>query len=102
MCGGHLLHFPCSRVGHIARLQPYSFPGGRRNIEVYNYKRAVEVKYLTFIIYKTWNIYRCKSLNIILTSGLNKTYNVFQHKAFEERYEWEEDVILRFTTIKEQ
>ena len=43
MCGGHLLHFPCSRVGHIARLQPYSFPGGRRNIEVYNYKRAVEV-----------------------------------------------------------
>ena len=43
MCGGHLLHFPCSRVGHIARLQPYSFPGGRRIIEVYNYKRAVEV-----------------------------------------------------------
>lgn len=43
MCGGHLLHFPCSRLGHIARFQPYSFPGGRRHIEAYNYKRAMDV-----------------------------------------------------------
>lgn len=43
MCGGNLLHFPCSRIGHIARFQPYSFPGGRRHIEAYNYKRAMDV-----------------------------------------------------------
>ncbi|KAK3096833.1 hypothetical protein FSP39_003790 [Pinctada imbricata] len=43
MCGGRLVHLPCSHLGHIARAQPYSFPGGRRQIEVYNYKRAVEV-----------------------------------------------------------
>ncbi|VDI28998.1 polypeptide N-acetylgalactosaminyltransferase [Mytilus galloprovincialis] len=43
MCGGRFVHLPCSHLGHIARVQPYDFPGGRRNIEVYNYKRAVEV-----------------------------------------------------------
>ncbi|XP_061164827.1 polypeptide N-acetylgalactosaminyltransferase 13-like [Saccostrea echinata] len=43
MCGGRLVHLPCSHLGHIPRSQPYSFPGGRRSIEVYNYKRAVEV-----------------------------------------------------------
>ncbi|XP_048733058.2 polypeptide N-acetylgalactosaminyltransferase 1-like [Ostrea edulis] len=53
MCGGRLVHLPCSHLGHIARAQPYSFPGGRRTIEVYNYKRAVEVwvdpEYRSFI-----------------------------------------------------
>lgn len=43
MCGGRLVHLPCSHLGHIPRSQPYSFPGGRRRVEVYNYKRAVEV-----------------------------------------------------------
>lgn len=43
MCGGRLIHLPCSHLGHIARTQPYSFPGGRHHIEVYNYRRAVEV-----------------------------------------------------------
>jgi polypeptide N-acetylgalactosaminyltransferase len=43
MCGGSLVHIPCSKLGHIARVQPYSFPGGRRKIEVHNYKRAVEL-----------------------------------------------------------
>lgn len=43
MCGGRFVHLPCSHLGHIARVQPYDFPGGRRNIEVFNYKRAVEV-----------------------------------------------------------
>ena len=43
MCGGSLVHIPCSKLGHIARVQPYSFPGGRRQIEVHNYKRAVEL-----------------------------------------------------------
>lgn len=43
MCGGRLVHLPCSHLGHIARSQPYDFPGGRRNIEVFNYKRAIEV-----------------------------------------------------------
>lgn len=41
MCGGSLIHIPCSKFGHIARSQPYSFPGGRHEIEVRNYKRAV-------------------------------------------------------------
>ena len=43
MCGGRLVHVPCSRVGHLARAQPYSFPGGKQHVKVYNYKRAVEV-----------------------------------------------------------
>ncbi|KAK3607870.1 hypothetical protein CHS0354_038300 [Potamilus streckersoni] len=43
LCGGHLIHVPCSHIGHIARFQPYSFPGGRNEILVYNYKRAIEV-----------------------------------------------------------
>ncbi|XP_064608426.1 polypeptide N-acetylgalactosaminyltransferase 1-like isoform X2 [Liolophura sinensis] len=43
MCGGRLIHLPCSHIGHIARPQPYSFPGGRLNVEVHNYKRAVDV-----------------------------------------------------------
>lgn len=43
MCGGQFVHLPCSHLGHIPRVQPYDFPGGRRNIEVFNYKRAVEV-----------------------------------------------------------
>ncbi|XP_076465312.1 polypeptide N-acetylgalactosaminyltransferase 13-like isoform X2 [Babylonia areolata] len=43
MCGGSLVHLPCSKFGHIARMQPYSFPGGRREIEVHNYKRAVDL-----------------------------------------------------------
>lgn len=53
MCGGRLVHLPCSHLGHIPRSQPYSFPGGRRRVEVYNYKRAVEVwvdpEYRSFI-----------------------------------------------------
>ncbi|XP_052098989.1 polypeptide N-acetylgalactosaminyltransferase 13-like [Mytilus californianus] len=43
MCGGKMVHMPCSHVGHIARPQPYSFPLGRRKTELYNYKRAVDV-----------------------------------------------------------
>ncbi|KAK6179901.1 hypothetical protein SNE40_012152 [Patella caerulea] len=42
-CGGKLVHLPCSHFGHIARSQPYSFPGGRKQIELFNYKRAAEV-----------------------------------------------------------
>lgn len=37
------MHLPCSHVGHIARSQPYSFPDGREETELYNYKRAVDV-----------------------------------------------------------
>ncbi|PVD19541.1 hypothetical protein C0Q70_20030 [Pomacea canaliculata] len=43
MCGGSMVHVPCSKVGHIARPQPYSFPAGRQHTEMHNYKRAVEV-----------------------------------------------------------
>lgn len=43
LCGGRLLHVPCSRIGHMARVQPYSFPGGRQIIEQFNYKRAISV-----------------------------------------------------------
>ena len=43
LCGGRLVHVPCSRIGHIARPQPYSFPKGREATELRNYKRAVEV-----------------------------------------------------------
>ncbi|KAH3814979.1 polypeptide N-acetylgalactosaminyltransferase 13-like [Dreissena polymorpha] len=43
LCGGRMLHVPCSRVGHIARTQPYHFPHGRQATENRNYKRAVEV-----------------------------------------------------------
>ncbi|KAH9496173.1 Polypeptide N-acetylgalactosaminyltransferase 5 [Bulinus truncatus] len=43
MCGGQLLHIPCSHIGHIERSQPYSFPRGRGVTEMHNYKRAVDV-----------------------------------------------------------
>ncbi|CAL1547961.1 unnamed protein product, partial [Lymnaea stagnalis] len=43
LCGGRLLHVPCSRIGHVARGQPYSFPGGREKIEHFNLKRAASV-----------------------------------------------------------
>ena len=43
LCGGRLVHLPCSHLGHIARSQPYSFPEGRRSIEMFNYKRAIQV-----------------------------------------------------------
>ncbi|XP_052796372.1 polypeptide N-acetylgalactosaminyltransferase 13-like [Mya arenaria] len=43
LCGGRLVHAPCSHIGHVARSQPYTFPGGREAVEQYNYKRAVEV-----------------------------------------------------------
>ncbi|GFS18670.1 polypeptide N-acetylgalactosaminyltransferase [Elysia marginata] len=43
MCGGQILHIPCSHIGHIERNQPYTFPEGRLNTEMYNYKRAVDV-----------------------------------------------------------
>ncbi|KAK3578282.1 hypothetical protein CHS0354_010486, partial [Potamilus streckersoni] len=53
LCGGRLIHVPCSHIGHVARFQPYSFPGGRQAIEMYNYKRAIEVwmepEYRTFV-----------------------------------------------------
>ncbi|KAK3603109.1 hypothetical protein CHS0354_027893 [Potamilus streckersoni] len=52
MCGGRLIHVPCSRVGHIARPQPYDFPDGRSETEAYNYKRAIEVwmdEYKTYV-----------------------------------------------------
>ncbi|KAK3096527.1 hypothetical protein FSP39_001044 [Pinctada imbricata] len=42
-CGGRVLHAACSKVGHIARNQPYSFLDDRLNVELYNYKRIVEV-----------------------------------------------------------
>lgn len=38
-----MVHVPCSHIGHIARSQPYSFPKGRMETEVLNYKRAVDV-----------------------------------------------------------
>lgn len=43
MCGGQMIHVPCSRIGHIARSQPYDFPNGRLESENHNYKRAIEV-----------------------------------------------------------
>ena len=43
MCGGRLIHVPCSKFGHIARGQPYTFPEGRAITEMHNYKRALEV-----------------------------------------------------------
>lgn len=43
MCGGQIVHCFCSHIGHIARSQPYSFPEGRKETEIYNYKRAVDV-----------------------------------------------------------
>ncbi|GFS28061.1 polypeptide N-acetylgalactosaminyltransferase [Elysia marginata] len=43
LCGGRLMHVPCSRIGHIARVQPYSFPGGREAITNFNYERAIRV-----------------------------------------------------------
>ncbi|PVD19976.1 hypothetical protein C0Q70_20470 [Pomacea canaliculata] len=43
LCGGRLVHLPCSKIGHIARPQPYTFPEGRYETEIHNYKRAVEV-----------------------------------------------------------
>ncbi|XP_076465603.1 polypeptide N-acetylgalactosaminyltransferase 13-like [Babylonia areolata] len=43
MCGGRLVHMACSKLGHIARPQPYTFPEGRYETEIHNYKRAVEV-----------------------------------------------------------
>nr|KAG5692701.1 hypothetical protein BaRGS_008564 [Batillaria attramentaria] len=43
LCGGRLVHLACSKIGHIARPQPYTFPDGRYETEIYNYKRAVEV-----------------------------------------------------------
>ncbi|XP_052792360.1 polypeptide N-acetylgalactosaminyltransferase 14-like [Mya arenaria] len=43
LCGGRMLHVPCSRIGHIARSQPYHFPHGRLETEHRNYKRAIEV-----------------------------------------------------------
>lgn len=42
-CGGRLIHVACSKIGHIARDQPYSFLEDRTAIEIYNYKRVVEV-----------------------------------------------------------
>lgn len=42
LCGGELLHVTCSRVGHIARSQPY-LQKNRLDVEVYNYKRVVDV-----------------------------------------------------------
>ncbi|KAH9524897.1 Polypeptide N-acetylgalactosaminyltransferase 3 [Bulinus truncatus] len=43
MCGGRVLHIPCSNIGHVARSQPYSFPIGRKQTEHFNYKRAILV-----------------------------------------------------------
>ncbi|RUS90036.1 hypothetical protein EGW08_002223, partial [Elysia chlorotica] len=43
LCGGRLMHVPCSRIGHIARAQPYSFPGGRKQVTNFNYERAIRV-----------------------------------------------------------
>ncbi|XP_060566861.1 polypeptide N-acetylgalactosaminyltransferase 11-like [Ruditapes philippinarum] len=43
LCGGQMIHVPCSRTGHIARSQPYHFPNGRQDTENHNYKRAIEV-----------------------------------------------------------
>ena len=43
LCGGRLVHLACSKLGHIARPQPYTFPEGRYETEIHNYKRAIEV-----------------------------------------------------------
>lgn len=73
LCGGSLKHIPCSKLGHIARAQPYSFPEGRRQIEVHNYKRAVEVwmeaNHKSFIydffpemkVNAEWTVQRCSN-----------------------------------------
>ena len=37
------MHVPCSKVGHIARDQPYSFLDDRLSVEMFNYRRIVEV-----------------------------------------------------------
>ncbi|XP_048733053.2 polypeptide N-acetylgalactosaminyltransferase 13-like isoform X2 [Ostrea edulis] len=42
-CGGRLVHVACSKIGHIARDQPYSFLAERSAVEIHNYKRIVEV-----------------------------------------------------------
>ncbi|KAH9524895.1 Polypeptide N-acetylgalactosaminyltransferase 3 [Bulinus truncatus] len=64
LCGGRLMHLPCSRIGHVPRGQPYSFPGGREHIEHFNYKRAISVwmgNYTRFI----YNIFPdMKDLNV--------------------------------------
>ncbi|XP_076442850.1 polypeptide N-acetylgalactosaminyltransferase 13-like [Babylonia areolata] len=53
MCGGRLVHVPCSHLGHIPRPQPYTFPKGRHQVELFNYKRAVMVwmdKFKEFVL----------------------------------------------------
>ncbi|KAH9524900.1 Polypeptide N-acetylgalactosaminyltransferase 10 [Bulinus truncatus] len=64
LCGGQLLHVPCSRVGHVERKQPYSFPGGREHIEHFNYKRATSVWMGNYTRY-VYSIYPdMKTLNV--------------------------------------
>lgn len=43
MCGGRLVYLFCLYLGYIFCLQFYLFLGGRGWVEVYNYKRVVEV-----------------------------------------------------------
>lgn len=78
MCGGRLLHIPCSHIGHIARVQPYTFQEGRYKILLHNYKRAAQVwmgPYIKFVYdnYKDMQVFVITSLHFFFFLSYKKT-----------------------------